>query len=107
MGTSLCHMILSSEKKIVEGMCGVVADGIIPGYYGYEAGQPALGDIFAWFVNNAVPARYEEEARQRGISVYDLWEERAAKLAPESPDCWLLIGGTAIAPCWSMPICQD
>jgi L-ribulokinase len=82
MGTSLCHMILSSEKKIVEGMCGVVADGIIPGYYGYEAGQPALGDIFAWFVNNAVPARYEEEARQRGISVYDLLEERAAKLAP-------------------------
>ena len=75
-------MILSSEKKIVEGMCGVVADGIIPGYYGYEAGQPALGDIFAWFVNNAVPARYEEEARQRGISVYDLLEERAAKLAP-------------------------
>jgi len=82
MGTSLCHMILSTQKKIVEGMCGVVADGIIPGYYGYEAGQPALGDIFGWFVNNAVPARYEEEAQRRGISVYDLLEERAAELAP-------------------------
>lgn len=82
MGTSICHMVLSAEKRAVEGMCGVVADGIVPGFYGYEAGQPALGDIFAWFVDNGVPGRYEAEAQQRGLSVYELLEERASALSP-------------------------
>ena len=45
MGTSICHMLLGTEEKQVEGMCGVVEDGIIPGLYGYEAGQSAVGDI--------------------------------------------------------------
>jgi L-ribulokinase len=82
MGTSICHMILSREKRAVEGMCGVVADGIVPGFYGYEAGQPALGDIFAWFVENGVPSLYEAEAIQRELSVYELLEERASELSP-------------------------
>lgn len=51
MGTSTCHMVLGTEKRIVEGMCGVVEDGIIPGLFGYEAGQSGVGDIFAWFVD--------------------------------------------------------
>src|SRR5207248_9279123 len=33
-------------------MCGVVEDGIVPGHFGYEAGQSALGDIFGWFVKS-------------------------------------------------------
>ncbi|MBI3696109.1 MAG: ribulokinase [Acidobacteria bacterium] len=49
MGTSICHMLLGRERQIVEGMCGVVEDGIVPGYWGYEAGQSAVGDIYAWF----------------------------------------------------------
>ena len=49
MGTSTCHLVLDSKLALAEGMCGVVEDGIIPGLFGYEAGQSAVGDIFAWF----------------------------------------------------------
>ncbi len=43
MGTSICHMVLGDHKAIVEGMCGVVEDGILPGLFGYEAGQSGGG----------------------------------------------------------------
>ena len=56
MGTSTCHMVCGDSLQTVEGMCGVVDGGIIPGLYGYEAGQSGVGDIFAWFVDNAVAA---------------------------------------------------
>ncbi len=72
MGTSTCHMVVGEERKTVPGMCGVVADGIVPGAYGYEAGQSGVGDIFAWFVDNAVPGSYFEQGgtagRQRSSS---------------------------------------
>ena len=82
MGTSICHMILDREKKMVEGMCGVVEDGILPGYFGYEAGQSGVGDIFAWFVENAVPEEYQIKARQKEIDIHTLLEREAAKLKP-------------------------
>jgi len=46
-------------------MCGVVEDGIIPGYYGYEAGQPVVGDSFAWFVDQAVPDYVKKQQMKR------------------------------------------
>ncbi|HIZ56162.1 MAG TPA: ribulokinase, partial [Firmicutes bacterium] len=49
MGTSTCHMLLGTEEHTVPGMCGVVEDGILPGFFGYEAGQSCVGDHFAWF----------------------------------------------------------
>ena len=82
MGTSNCHMVLGSEEKIVEGMCGVVEDGIIPGYFGFEAGQSCVGDHFAWFVDNCVPAAYHEEAQARGLNVHQLLEDHAAQQKP-------------------------
>ena len=82
MGTSICHMVLGTEKKIVEGMCGVVEDGIIPGYFGFEAGQSCVGDHFAWFVERATPPEYHEEAKRRGWDLHRLLEEKAAKLKP-------------------------
>jgi L-ribulokinase len=81
MGTSNCHMVLGTELVAVEGMCGVVEDGIVPGLYGYEAGQSGVGDIFAWFVEHGVPPLYHEQARQRGIPLHALLEEEAARQA--------------------------
>ena len=78
MGTSTCHVMPSDQLAEVPGMCGVVRDGIVPGLWGYEAGQSGVGDIFAWFVDNAVPASYVGLAADRGQSVHDYLTELAA-----------------------------
>jgi L-ribulokinase len=82
MGTSICHMVCGTEARNVPGQCGVVEDGILPGLFGSEAGQSAVGDIYAWFVKNCVPEAYEKEARQAGLSIHDLLARKAAKLRP-------------------------
>ncbi|WP_438431991.1 ribulokinase [Gorillibacterium sp. sgz500922] len=82
MGTSICHMLLGTEEKEVEGMCGVVEDGIIPGYFGYEAGQSAVGDIFAWYVDEAVPAYVKEAAEREGTNVHAWLEQKASAYRP-------------------------
>ena len=82
MGTSNCHMVLGTEERIVPGMCGVVEDGIIPGFHGFEAGQSCVGDHFAWFVDNCVPSRYRDEARAEGLDLHQLLERKAARLKP-------------------------
>ena len=82
MGTSMCHMVLSKAPRIVEGMCGCVEDGILPGFFGFEAGQSCVGDHFAWFADNCVPASYADEAKSCGIGIHDLLTEKAAKLQP-------------------------
>ncbi len=82
MGTSICHMLMGRERQIVEGMCGVIEDGIVPGYWGYEAGQSAVGDIYGWFFRTGVTAELEREARKRGVSAADLVTENASRLQP-------------------------
>jgi L-ribulokinase len=80
MGTSICHLVLGHEAAIVEGMCGVVEDGIIPGQFGFEAGQSAVGDIFAWFVDHGVPPQYHAMATREGIGVHAVLEREAGRL---------------------------
>jgi L-ribulokinase len=61
IGTSTCDCaVVSADKKIADipGICGIVKGAILPGYYGLEAGQSAVGDIFKWFVE--VVCRGEE-----------------------------------------------
>jgi L-ribulokinase len=82
MGTSNCHMVLGTEERTVPGMCGYVEDGIVPGFFGYEAGQSCVGDHFAWFSENCVPGAYEQEAKARGLDIHRLLEEKAARLQP-------------------------
>jgi len=48
LGTSACHMLNATEEKFVPGVAGVVKDGILPGLFGYETGQAAVGDAFDW-----------------------------------------------------------
>jgi L-ribulokinase len=80
MGTSTCHILLGTEEKMVPGMCGVVEDGVIPGYLGYEAGQSCVGDHFEWFVENSVPASYMKEADEKEVDIHTLLTEKASKL---------------------------
>jgi L-ribulokinase len=82
MGTSICHMVLGTEEHTVPGMCGYVEDGIIPGFFGYEAGQSGVGDIFAWFVDHAVPPEYHAAAKKRRMDLHKALELEAAKLKP-------------------------
>jgi L-ribulokinase len=65
----------------VPGVAGVIEDGILPGYFGYEAGQSAVGDHFAWLVSQGLPDEYRQEAEQRGISPHELLSEKAAQQA--------------------------
>ncbi|MGG0740626.1 ribulokinase [Niallia taxi] len=80
MGTSTCHILLGETEEIVPGMCGVVEDGVIPGYLGYEAGQSCVGDHFEWFTENCVPESYEQEAKEKGLNIHQLLTEKASKL---------------------------
>ncbi|MGW4064047.1 ribulokinase [Amycolatopsis sp. NPDC004747] len=63
MGTSTCHVMNGAELHEVPGMCGVVEGGIVPGLWGYEAGQSGVGDIFGWFVEHFADASHEELTR--------------------------------------------
>jgi L-ribulokinase len=81
MGTSTCHVMNSDQLGEVAGMCGVVRDGITPGLWGYEAGQSGVGDIFAWFVRNAVPAAYERAAAERNLDLHQYLTALAAEQA--------------------------
>ena len=82
IGTSTCHMLVDEALHEVPGMCGVVKDGIIPGLYGYEAGQSGVGDIFAWFVDHAVPPAYHAAAEKAGLDLYAYLEAEASGQGP-------------------------
>ncbi len=79
MGTSTCHVMNGDKLAVVPGMCGVVDGGIVSGLYGYEAGQSGVGDIFAWYVNNQVPAKYFDEAKTAGKSIHQHLTDLAAE----------------------------
>lgn len=79
MGTSSCHIVLAKEKKEIEGLCGVVEDGIVPGYFAYEAGQTCVGDSFEWFMENCVPKKYYDEAKKQNMNIYDFMEKKAGE----------------------------
>jgi L-ribulokinase len=80
IGTSTCDCMpapLSQKLPDVPGLCGIVPESIMPGYYGLEAGQSAVGDIFNWFVKNLTPAEYDV-----GGAAHTKLTEAAAKLKP-------------------------
>ncbi|WAB82014.1 ribulokinase [Microcella daejeonensis] len=78
MGTSTCHVMNGATLAEVPGMCGVVDGGIVDGLYGYEAGQSGVGDIFAWYVKNQVPAQAFAAAEAAGTSIHQHLTDLAA-----------------------------
>jgi L-ribulokinase len=78
MGTSTCHVMNSDRLGEMPGMCGVVDGGIVPGLWGYEAGQTGVGDIFGWFIDTSVPANYTDDAAQRGQDLHEYLSELTA-----------------------------
>jgi L-ribulokinase len=90
VGTSICDMVVSPQEIRMPGITGVVRDGILPGLYGYEAGQTAVGDMLAWFVEQLGGGRsYEELERaagaigpgETGLVALDWWNGNRTILA--------------------------
>lgn len=82
LGTSTCHMLITEREEAIEGVCGIVEDGIIPGYFSYETGQVAVGDAFAWYVDHGVPDYIIQEAKKEGLSTHELLEKKALAYRP-------------------------
>ncbi len=78
MGTSACDMIVAPGDKPlpdIPGLCGIVRGSILPGMYGLEAGQSAVGDIFNWFVDYIQPGG-------KNAGTHEALTEAAAAIAP-------------------------
>jgi len=78
IGTSTCDMLVSptdQELADIPGICGIVDGSILPGYFGLEAGQSAVGDIFNWFVNYIAPGG-------KSAGSHEALTKKAAKLKP-------------------------
>ncbi|MDW7656544.1 MAG: ribulokinase [Bacillota bacterium] len=82
MGTSTCHMLLGHMEIIVPGICGVVEDGVLPGFFAYEAGQSCVGDHFDWFIRNCVPPACHQEAVERNVSIHSVLREKTMRQKP-------------------------
>jgi L-ribulokinase len=79
LGTSTCDMMVApgaTDPGDIPGLCGIVPGSIVPGMFGLEAGQSAVGDIFNWFVEVVAPAAYS------GADAHAALTRDAAKLNP-------------------------
>jgi L-ribulokinase len=81
IGTSTCDIMVHPNDeplRDIPGVCGIVDGSVMPGYYGIEAGQSGVGDIFLWFVNTLVPERYGKTQDEQFASL----EKAGAALKP-------------------------
>jgi L-ribulokinase len=107
IGTSTCDCgVVSAQKQVpdIPGICGIVKGAILPGFYGIEAGQSAVGDIFKWWVevvcegNDALHAKLTREAArqkpgQSGLLALD-WNNGNRTILVDQLLTGLLLGQT-------------
>ena len=79
LGTSAVMAVLSSKKRFVRGIHAAGYGATAKGLMTYEAGIRAMGDLYAWFVQNCVPAEYEREAAARGMNIHAYLRSLAEK----------------------------
>lgn len=80
IGTSTCDIMvapLNAQLGDIPGICGIVPESVLPGMYGLEAGQSAVGDIFNWFVQYLTPSEFTKKGNS-----HENLTARAAALAP-------------------------
>ncbi len=80
IGTSTCDIMVAPMNQNladIPGLCGIVPESVLPGYYGLEAGQSAVGDMFNWFVNKIQPGGVKNGS-------YESLTAEAEKLRPGS-----------------------
>ncbi len=88
IGTSTCDIsvrVNTAKLADIPGVCGIVNGSVVPGFFGIEAGQSAVGDIFNWLVNYIQPASAGASARQArptGPATHEELSEAALKLQP-------------------------
>ncbi len=95
MGTSTCDIMVTPMNRPladVPGLCGIADESVLPGYFGLEAGQSAVGDIFNWFVKSICPGGVE-------LATHETLTAAAEKCGRGKADCSRLTGTTGIAPC--------
>jgi L-ribulokinase len=81
LGTSTCDIMISPNNKSladIPGVCGIVNESVMKNYFGIEAGQSAVGDIFLWFMNNLVPEKYGKTLDEKFANL----EKAASELNP-------------------------
>jgi len=90
IGTSICDMAVHEQEVRLPGITGVLRDGILPGVYGYEAGQAAVGDMLGWFVSTLAgdvghaeleAAASEIGPGETGLLAFDWWNGNRTILA--------------------------
>jgi len=81
-GTSSCHMAVSKEPRFVDGVWGPFYSAMIPGLWLTEGGQSATGALIDHIIFSHVRSHeMEQDARERGITVYEILAEVVDKLS--------------------------
>lgn len=83
-GTSTCHMAVSKEPLFIPGIWGPYYSAMVPGMWLTEGGQSATGALIDHVVfSHARAAELRENAVERGVTVFELLNERLEVLSAE------------------------